>query len=142
MRTGARTSMAHLQVLLRRHRLDRELAEGRPPTASAPLLLRSRQLTGREERASLAARLHELACEADRGDPVRVWRGSLIELARALEGPEPVEVIGLARLSLFLTRECEPLFSLTPDERVGASLQAIATGLRPQTGAAGSGQAS
>src|SRR6185312_17133488 len=53
-----------LVVRLRARRLDRALAQGTPPEASAPLALRAQRLTEPDQRSSIARELRRILREA------------------------------------------------------------------------------
>src|SRR5690242_12068673 len=98
-----------LMVRLRPRRLDRALACGTSPEASAPLALRAQQLTEPEQRVSIARELRRIIREAHEARRpalsrimpsmarVRAAREELIRLADTLEEPGPVTAGGVAQ---------------------------------------------
>lgn len=112
-----------LVARLRARRLDRALAQGTPPEASAPLALRAQRLTEPEERSSIARELRRILREAHqtrrpalaRIMPSRgsVWaaREELRRLADTLEDPGPVTAGGVAQARILLTDGTGPLYN-------------------------------
>jgi len=104
-----------LAARLRRRRLDRALASGTPPEASAPLALRAQQLTETRHRGTIAHELRRVLWEAQHGAqpslgrimPSRMRvsdaREELGRLAETLDDPGPVAAGGVARAWLLLT---------------------------------------
>jgi hypothetical protein len=129
---------------IRARRLDRALAHGTPPEASAALALRAQRLTEPEHRSSIARELRRVLREAHRSRrptllarimPSRasVWaaREELRRLADTLEDPGPVAAGGVAQAWILLTDGTGPLYN--PDSRttlVGGAAQAVRE-LRP-----------
>ena len=103
-------------------KLDRALARGASPDSSPALSLRANRLIGREARCRLAQELRELPahaarppCRLEAGVPicrqgVLQAVGLLEELAARLEGREPVDASGVARVRVLLTNADSPLF--------------------------------
>jgi hypothetical protein len=112
-----------LAARLRARRLDRALAQGTPPEASAPLALRAQRLTEPEQRSSIARELRRILPEAhhsrrpafSRIMPSRgsVWaaREELRRLAEMLEDPGPVAAGGVAQARILLTDGTGPLYN-------------------------------
>jgi hypothetical protein len=112
-----------LVVRLDPRRLDRALASGTPPEASAPLALRAQQLTEPEERGSIARELRRIIRESretrrptlSRIVPNRARisaaRDVLIRLAEMLEEPGPVAAGGVAQARILLTDGTGPLYN-------------------------------
>lgn len=102
--------------------LDRALAAGACPDASAALSLRAGQLIGTSVRRDVARSLREVVELATRPRAPRMcsvplcWhkilasQSSLLELARRLESPLPVDARGVARARLLLTAGDGPLY--------------------------------
>lgn len=106
----------------RARRLDRDLAEGVPPEASAALALRAQRLTEPDWRWSMAGALRRVVREAkaDRRQRLRVTpdvravRSAAEELSRladTLDDPGPVAAQGVARAWLLLTDGTGPLYN-------------------------------
>jgi hypothetical protein len=132
------------QVLVRSQaaRLDRELAEGASPEASASLAARATQLTSTEFRRDLAASLRrilaaagkpapQVAAPAPLGSarplrvPLRLTRISesaplLAELASRLLEPGPVPVRGVALVAQLLADGTGPLYREAARDDLGA----------------------
>jgi hypothetical protein len=116
-----------LVARLRARRLDRALAQGTPPEASAPLALRAQRLTEPEQRSSIARELRRVLREAHQSRrpafarimPSRgsVWaaREELRRLADTLEAPGPVAARGVAQAWILLTDGTGPLYN--PESR-------------------------
>jgi hypothetical protein len=112
-----------LAALLRARRLDRALAQGTPPEASAALALRAQRLTEPEQRASIARELRRVLREAGvsrRPEFARIKpsqgrvlgaRAELGRLADMLEDPGPVAASGVAQARLLLTDGTGPLYN-------------------------------
>jgi hypothetical protein len=127
-----------LVALLRARRLDRALAQGTPPEASAALALRAQRLTEPEQRASIARELRRVMREAGvsrRPEFARIKpsqgrvlgaREQLRRLADMLEDPGPVAASGVAQARILLTDGTGPLYN--PDSRttlVAGAAQAL-----------------
>jgi hypothetical protein len=114
-----------LAARLRARRLDRALAQGTPPEASAPLALRAQRLTEPEQRSSIARELRRILSEAQQSRrpefarvlPSRgsVWaaREELRRLADTLDDPGPVAAAGVAQAWILLTDGTGPLYNPT-----------------------------
>jgi hypothetical protein len=114
-----------LSVCLRRWKLDRLIADGRPCTSTAALALRARQLVDPRTRRHLAGSLREIVDYADHAGygwiasavvieraAVRSGREAILGLAERLEGPAPVSPRGVASVQTLLTDGIEsPLFN-------------------------------
>lgn len=112
---------------LRARGLDRALAQGVPPEASAPLALRAQRLTEPEHRSSIARELRriirdvhqshrpELARIVPRRGSVWAAREELRRLADTLEAPGPVAAAGVAQARILLTDGTGPLYN--PESR-------------------------
>ena len=132
-----------LATRVRPRRLDRALASGTPPEASAALALRAQQLTEPESRGSIARALRRVLREAQQGSRpalgrimpsrtrVRAAREELSRLADALDDPGPVAAGGVAQALLLLTDGTGPLYN--PDSRASLCAGALraASELRP-----------
>ena len=127
----------------RTRRLDRALAGGTPPEASAALALRAERLTEPEQRRSIAQALRRILREARDGRRpalgrvmpstarVTAARDQLSLLADTLDEPGPVAAGGVAQAWLLLTDGTGPLYN--PDHRtpLGAGAAQAAHELRP-----------
>jgi hypothetical protein len=134
--------------------LDQALAKGVPPESRPALALRSERLVARPMRRRLARALR-YHVEATRR-PRASWRapgpaappplrgggphvagaaGGLLELADLLEGLTPVEVRGVALVSVLLTDADSPLHHDRGSARLVAAAAAAAAALAPRTGA-------
>lgn len=103
--------------------LDRDLAEGVPPEASAALALRAERLTEPDWRWSMAGALRRVLRDANanrhqrlgRVTPNRLAVNSAAEelnrLADTLDDPGPVAAQGVARAWLLLTDGTGPLYN-------------------------------
>jgi hypothetical protein len=132
-----------LAARVRARRLDRALAGGTPPEASAALALRAQQLTEPESRGSIARALRRILRDAQQGSRpalgrvmpsrarVRAAREELSRLADTLEDPGPVDAVGVAQALLLLTDGTGPLYN--PDSRASlcAGAERAAQDLRP-----------
>ena len=126
-------------------RLDRELAAGASPDASAALARRAQRITGRRRRMCLAEGLARAIRDAHATTPgfsaavrpqrqeVLAARAVLGTLERRLRAPEPVTARGVALLQALLTEGTSPLYR--PDEpgALGSQLRAAAAALEPPT---------
>jgi hypothetical protein len=132
-----------LAARVRPRRLDRALAGGTPPEASAALALRAQQLTEPESRGSIAHALRRIIREAQQGcrpalgrmmpsgTRVRAARDELSRLADTLDEPGPVAAGGVAQALILLTDGTGPLYN--PHSRVSlcAGAERAAKELRP-----------
>ena len=136
---------AHLALIARWRagELDRQLAEGASPSASALLAIRCRRLTGRRYRArvaeGLARRVRDAeatrrgfsaAIRPDRREVVAA-RTVLATLDRRLRAPEPVSAQGVAMLESLLTDGVSSLYLPTEPGELGSRLRAAAAALEP-----------
>jgi hypothetical protein len=132
-------------------RLDRELAEGASPEASAALAARAMRLTSTEFRADLAASLRRIlmaagepalpvAARAPHGSarsprvPLRTTRISrsaplLAEVASRLLEPGPVPVRGVAMVARLLADGTGPLYREAARDDLGALAEQAASAL-------------
>lgn len=114
-----------LSVCLRRGKLDRLIADGRPCESRAALALRASQLVDPHTRRQVARSLRGIVEYADCAGygwlitavvieraAVRSGREAILGLAERLEGPGPVSARGVARVQVLLTDGLEsPLFN-------------------------------
>ena len=132
-------------------RLDRELAEGTSPEASASLAARAMRLTSMEYRRDLAASLQRIVLAAGERPvqyaapkspavarpprvPLRQARisrsaGLLTELASCLVEPGPVPVAGVAMVTLLLTDGTGPLYREASRDDLGTLAERAAQAL-------------
>ena len=123
--------------------LDRQLAAGASPDASALLAIRSQRLTGRRYRARVAAGLARAVRDAqntthgfsaairpDRREVVAA-RTVLAALYRRLRAGEPVSAQGVALLESLLTDGSSPLYRPIEHGALGSQLRAAAAALEP-----------
>ncbi len=108
---------------LRRRRLDRALANGTPPEASAALALRAQRLTEPDQRSSMAGALRRIIRETQEGQRptigrivpsralVKSARAELTRLADTLEDPGPVAAGGAAQAWILITDGTGPLYN-------------------------------
>jgi hypothetical protein len=127
----------------RPRRLDRALAGGTPPEASAALALRAERLTEPEQRRSIAQALRRIlrdAREGRRAAPGRVMPSrarvtaagdQLSLLADTLDEPGPVAAGGVAQAWLLLTDGTGPLYNPYHRTTLGAGAAQAARELRP-----------
>jgi hypothetical protein len=123
--------------------LDRQLAAGASPAASAVLAVRAQRLTSRRVRERVAAGLTRAVRDAeartvgfsaavrpDRREVVAA-RTVIATLDHRLRGAEPVSAQGVALLQSVLTDGTSPLY--LPSERgaLGSRLRAAAAALEP-----------
>jgi hypothetical protein len=123
--------------------LDRDLADGVPPEASAALALRAQRLTEPEWRWSMAGALRRLVREANvdrrqrlgRVTPdlraVRSATEELNRLADTLDDPGPVAAQGVARAWLLLTDGTGPLYNARSRASLCAGAARAVRDLRP-----------
>jgi hypothetical protein len=109
-------------VLMHRTRLDRTIAEGADPSASAELALRAEQLTRDSHRRALADSLEEAMSIAEgrsrrvSASPplarreIRAARATLLDLSHALRNDETVDPAGVALTLQLLTDGAGPLY--------------------------------
>ncbi len=127
----------------RAQRLDRELADGVPPEASAALALRAQRLTEPDWRWSMAGALRRVLrdANANRGQRfgrvtpnVRAVKSASEELSRladTLDDPGPVAAQGVARAWLLLTDGTGPLYNARSRVSLCAGAVRAARDLRP-----------
>jgi len=123
--------------------LDRQLAAGVSPGASALLAVRGERLTSRRYRARMAAGLARAVRDADptrtgfsaavRPDrrEVVAARTVLAALDRRLRAAEPVSPQGVAILESLLTDGTSPLYRPAESGALGSRLRAAAAALEP-----------
>jgi hypothetical protein len=115
-------------------RLDRRLAAGVPPEASAPLSLRARRLidpaTARRLARAVQRALDDARfCQARiaripvRRRAVRDAAADLEAVARRLSAPAPLGVQGVAQVGLLLSDGCGPLYSARAGEDLRSALR-------------------
>ena len=112
-----------LAARLRRRRLDRALAHGTSPEASAALALRAQRLTEPDRRGEIASELRRIIREAQEGyrpaiarvmpsrARVTAARDELRRLADILDDPGPVAAGGVAQAWMLLTDGTGPLYN-------------------------------
>jgi hypothetical protein len=127
----------------RARRLDRALADGVPPEASAALALRAQRLTEPDRRWSIAGALRRVVSEADedhrptlgrvRPNPRAVKAASeeLNRLADTLDDPGPVAAHGVAQAWILLTDGTGPLYNPTSCAALAARVAQAAKQARP-----------
>jgi hypothetical protein len=127
----------------RARRLDRDLADGVPPEASAALALRAQRLTEPDWRWSMAGTLRRVVrdASADRGrrlgrvtPNVRAVKSAAEELSRladTLDDPGPVAAQGVARAWLLLTDGTGPLYNARSGTSLCAGAASAVRDLRP-----------
>ena len=124
--------------------LDRQLAAGASPMASALLAIRCQRLTSRRYRKRVAAGLTRAVRDAEEARALRfsaairphrseviAARAVLATLDRRLRAPEPVSAQGVARLESLLTDGTSPLYRPTEPGALGSRLRAAAAALEP-----------
>jgi hypothetical protein len=107
----------------RPRRLDRALASGTPPEASAALALRAERLTEADRRHTIAKALRRVLRDVQAGERVapgrvplsyarvKAARDELSLLADTLEAPGPVTAGGVAQAWMLLTDGTGPLYN-------------------------------
>jgi len=127
----------------RARRLDRELADGVPPEASAALALRAQRLTEPDRRWSMAGALRRVLRDANVDRRQRLGRVTpdlravksaaeeLTRLADTLDDPGPVAAQGVARAWLLLTDGTGPLYNAGSRTSLCAGAARAARDLRP-----------
>ena len=142
---AARRPSLHDRLTARWHPrpLDRALAGGTPPEASAALALRARELTELERRQSIAGALRRVLREARDSVPSRSGRirpdrsreaeasEELSALADTLAEPGPVAAAGVAQAWLLLTEGTGPLYNACSRVSLGSRAAHAAKDLRP-----------
>ena len=128
--------LTHLRTHLNADRIDRELAGGASPEASAASALRARELTAMRTRRDLASGLQRAVASAiaageaagTRGAPlhragVLAFAAEIGELSRRLLADGPVSVRGVAETHLLLTNGAGPLHNRRSAQRLGATVR-------------------
>ena len=131
-----------LRVQLHRGRLDHQVADGFGPDPIEDRALRARQMTARRARRRLARSLRARVKDAEGPAVARMsaavplsrravlpWRESLLGLAERLEGPDPLNPAGVARVLVLLTDGTGPLYNPAAADRMGDAVWWIADGL-------------
>jgi hypothetical protein len=140
--TGHAGPLARARVILRRSRLDRELARGADPNQSELLAIRARQLTGEHNRRQLAEGIGRLIDEA--GRPRRGLSSALPvsreEIALALPQLRQIQAMlaidgtvysrGVAMLNCLLTDGGSPLFTAAYRGELRDTLEAAIAALQ------------
>jgi hypothetical protein len=143
---GGRWVRLRLSLLASCHagELDRQLAAGASPGASALLAIRGERLTGRRYRMRVAAGLaravrdaeaipHGLsAAVAPDWREVNAARTVIATLDRRLRASEPVSPQGVAMLESLLTDGISPLYRPIEPGALGSQLRAAAAALEPR----------
>jgi hypothetical protein len=123
--------------------LDRALADGVSPEASAALSLRAQRLTEPDCRWSIAGALRRIVREAQQPRRTRLGRiepnlravsaasDALRQLADTLDDPGPVAAHGVAQAWLLLTDGTGPLYNPRTRVPLGAHAARAARELRP-----------
>lgn len=118
-----------IRTFLRRHRLDRELARGGDPNATALRRERSRQLLGERMRGQLADSLERLLADAEKSPgllssrvpvaraAIRDSRWDLQAVIARLRSPAYLSPQGVAMVSVMLCDGTSPLFTPDPSPR-------------------------
>jgi hypothetical protein len=102
-------------------KLDRQLADGVPPDATPALARRARRLVAPTAREQLGRGLRRIVADAHEralpGPRVPLYRKQVLEaedelrlLASRLQSPNALSPQGVAKVRLFLTDGCGPLF--------------------------------
>ena len=131
-----------LRVQLHRGRLDHQVADGFGPDPIEDRALRARQMTARRARRRLARSLRARVKDLERPvahqmtaavplcrRAVLPWRESLLGLAERLEGPDPHNPAGVARVLVLLTDGSGPLYNPAVADRMGDAVWWIADAL-------------
>jgi hypothetical protein len=134
---------AELTVWWRAARLDRQLAEGASPVASAALTVHARRITATRGRARVAAGLERVRRDALAPRPgysatIRPHRREALAartvldaLVRRLRAPERVSARGVALLRVLLTDGSSALYRPGEDGALGSALRSAAIALEP-----------
>jgi hypothetical protein len=124
-------------------RLDRDLADGVPPEASAALALRAQRLTEPDWRWSISGALRRVLRDANASRSQRLGRvtpnlravksasDELNRLADTLDDPGPVAAQGVARAWLLLTDGTGPLYNARSRTSLCAGAARALRDLRP-----------
>jgi hypothetical protein len=135
---------ARVLARARAWRLDQALADGVCPDASATLSLRAHRLIGPATRRSLASELRDVIGRARRpqallDNGVRLCAGEVLrsrdamdDLADRLDGWEPVEPAGVARVRLLLRDGAGPLYNQSFPGGLQGAVQVATDALEPQ----------
>lgn len=136
-------SLVRVRVLLRRRRLDREIARGRPGLRP-DTTLRAQQLIQPYQRARLAAALREIVADAesprwDRPAPaasplrsaVLDSRDSILGLAERLEWQPAISAVAAARARILLSEGGGPLYNSASPVSLPEALAWISDALGP-----------
>jgi hypothetical protein len=123
---------------LRAGRLDRALAAGTPPEASAALALRAQQLIEPGRRHCIAAALRRVLRERPGESQIMPARARLAaainplsRLADTLDEPGPVSAQGVAQALLLLTDGTGPLYNPRASVSLPAGAARATRALRP-----------
>jgi hypothetical protein len=133
-----------LRVRLHSHSLDQALADGVTPGRHEELALRAQQLADRSMRNHLAGALRRVVSDAQRPGPplpnaaapvsrsaVLPWCEGLLGLAERLDGPEPLNACGIARVALLLSESAGPLYNHPSSYPLEKAVWWAADGLQP-----------
>jgi len=136
------TLRCRLRVQLHKGRLDRQLADGLGSDPIEDRALRAMQLVRMRYRRGLARSLRARVKEAERPGVARLssavplsrravlpWKEGLLGLAERLEGPEPVNPCGVARILVLLTDGTGPLYNPRTASRMSDAVWWIVDGL-------------
>jgi hypothetical protein len=128
-------------VQLHKFRLDRQVADGFGRDPIEDRALRASQLARVRTRRRLARSLRAGVKDAENPAAARLsavpvsrrtvlsWRESLIGLAERLEGDDPVNPCGVARVLVLLTDGTGPLYNPEAADRMSDAVWWIADGL-------------
>ena len=132
-----------VRVLLRRRRLDRELADGCAGDASEERAWRAGDLAGPATRRQLACSLRRVVADAERPraallshavpvhrQAVVAWREAVLGVAERLERPGPVNACGVARVVVLLTDGTGPLYNRSSGRSISDAVWWVADGLQ------------
>jgi hypothetical protein len=132
-----------VRVLLRRRRLDRELADGCAGDASDERAWRAGDLAGPATRRQLACSLRRVVADAERPraallshavpvhrQAVVAWREAVLGVAERLERPGPVNACGVARVVVLLTDGTGPLYNRSSGRSISDAVWWVADGLQ------------
>jgi hypothetical protein len=132
-----------VRVLLRRWRLDRELAAGCACDAPEERAWRARQLAGPVTRRQLGCSLRRVVADAESPRAVLLssavpmhrravvgWREALLGVAERLEQPGPVNPCGVARTLVLLTDGTGPLYNRGSERSLSEMVWWVADGLQ------------
>lgn len=127
-----------LRVLMSHFRLDHELADGRPASASDDRALRAAQLVDPATRRKVARSLRRTVADA-RGRRLRGFsssvptqygavnrcRDAMLGLAERLERPEPMSANAVAQVLVLLTDGNEPLYNPSSRRSLDEAIWAV-----------------